>query len=137
MSILLAGAYAWLVAVSFGAILLDITYARLVTDPANEAADLLLLVVGLALLTGVAAVTAARRSLAARNLLLVSLALVIGELLVPALAGSIIRDAAATTLGIGPAVRLGGSAAVSVTAFVAFALVWRDRPRAEVTTERH
>lgn len=137
MSTLLVGAYAWLVAVSFGAILLDVTYARLVTDPTNEAADLLLVIVGLAFMTGVAAVTAAWRSTAARNVLLVSLALAIGEFLVPALAGSIIRDAGATMPGIGPALRLGGSAAVSVTAFVAFAFVWRDRPRAEVTRESH
>jgi hypothetical protein len=136
VSTLLVGAYAWLVAVSLGAILLDVTYARHVTDPANEVADLLLLIVGLAFLTGVAAVTAAWRSPAARNLLLASLALVIGEFLVPALAGSLIRDAQATMPGLGPVLRIGGSAAVSVTAFVAFALVWRDRPRAEVTTER-
>lgn len=136
MSILLAGAYAWLVAVGFGAILLDVTYARLVTDLTNEAADLLLLIVGFAFVPGVAAVTAAWSVTAARNLLLISLALVVGEFLVPAVAGSIIRDAATTMPGIGPALRLGGSAAVSVTAFVAFALVWRSRPRAEVTTER-
>lgn len=135
MSTLLVGAYAWLVAVSFGAVLLDVTYAGLVTDPTNEAADLLLVIVGLAFVAGVAAVTAAWRSTAARNLLLVSLALAIGEFLVPALAGSIIRDAGATIPALGPALRLGGSAAVSVTAFVAFALAWRDRPRAGVTTE--
>lgn len=80
----LIGLYAWLSALSFGAVLLDRVYAGSLAEAAgsapvslafNEAADFLQLPLGLAVLAGLAVLVIAAERPSARNFVIASLAL--------------------------------------------------------------
>jgi hypothetical protein len=115
---LLVGFYAWIVAVSCGAILLDVVYARLAADVVTDVRDLLLGIVAVTIVAGVGAVAAAWTFAAPRYLLLASVVLVVVEPLVPALLSGVVRDAeGALGVAIGPWIRIGGSGLASVLAF--------------------
>jgi hypothetical protein len=125
---LLAALYTWTASVFFGAVLLDIVYFNAASNtiaPADtiklymEAADFLLLILGLTLLAGMVAVGAVWKLATARNLFLASLLLLAAEFLAPVLLFDII-DAARASLGfdVGSWVRLTLSALPPILAFL-------------------
>lgn len=118
---LLVGFYSWVVIVFFGAVLLDVVYARAVRSiieseqaaPVfSSASDFLLLVLALTVLAAIGAVGSSWQSGLARNLFLASGLFVMAELLAPiflrplllepnaGLAVRLILSASASVLGI-------------------------------------
>lgn len=85
----LGGLYAWFVTVYFGAVLLDITYSRLLTDliafdlqpVTGEVADFLLLIGAFVFLCGLLAIAASWKAPAARNFFATSLLVIIASAL--------------------------------------------------------
>jgi hypothetical protein len=128
---LVVGVYAWSSAVFLGVVLLDVALARLIvaaggTAPysgASDVRDLLLPMAGLVIVAGLAAAASARRSPSVTVLLIAAVGLGLGELLVPALLARPIDDLSATIgIALGPWLRVGAAAAVSILAFGA---LWR------------
>jgi hypothetical protein len=123
--LVLPAAYAWLAAVLLGAILLDATWAAGAGEAGGEAGDLLLGITGLTIVAGIGAVAASWTE-RAPWLFLVSLLLVVGELLAPALFSQLVPDAqSATGVRIGPWIRLGGIWSASVLALLGLRESWR------------
>jgi hypothetical protein len=125
---LLAGAYAWMLAVFLGAVLLDIVYSGLLKDANgfvaasvvfSEVADFLLMLGAFTILSAFAAVVLAWDVGSARNLFLASSLLLIGfEFLVPVILFPILRSAQGSALlGLGPVIRLLPTALASLLAF--------------------
>jgi hypothetical protein len=116
------GVYAWVATAAFGMTTLDVMYARLVPASAAaspEVADVLLLVVGLTLVSGMLACVAASTSPRARPWLVSSVVLAaLGLLAMPLLAASL----AGTDPGAGAPIRLLNAGAVSVLAVSALAV---------------
>jgi hypothetical protein len=113
---LVVGLYAWLTAVSFGAVLLDFLYARLAPGAEaalGEAADFLLLVDAVTLLAALGAIGLAWRSRAARSLVLASLIVAAAGFLAPALLAPLLRDAGP---GSGASLRIAISGLASLLA---------------------
>jgi hypothetical protein len=125
---LLAALYTWIASVFFGAVLLDIVYFNAASSALpppetimlfSEAADFLLLILALTLLTGIVTVVAAWKVGLARNLFIASLLLVIAEFLAPMLLFSIIEMAQASLgFNVGSWVRLTLSALPPILAFL-------------------
>ena len=116
---LVVGVYAWLAAVSFGLVLLDILYAGLVPDAAtalSEAADFQLLVTSITVLAALGAIGLSWNSRAARNHLISSLAIIFLGFLAYMLLSPFLQDG--SSLGTGIRIILAGS--VSVLAFMGF-----------------
>ena len=116
---LVVGLYAWLAAISFGLVLLDIVYAGLVPEATmalSEAADFLLLVNAITVLAALGAIGLSWNSRTARNFLVASLAFIILGFLAYMLLSSFLQDS--SYLGTGIRVILAGS--VSVLAFMGF-----------------
>ena len=116
---LVVGLYAWLAAISFGLVLLDIIYARLVPEEAtalSEAADFLLLVDVITVLVALGAIGLSWNSRAARYFLVASLAVTILGFLAYMLLSPFLQES--SSLGTGIRIILAGS--VSVLAFMGF-----------------
>ena len=116
---LVVGVYAWLTAVSFGLVLLDIVYAGLVPDAVtalSEAADFQLLVSSMTVLAAFGAIGLSWNSKPARNFLISSLALLILGFLAYILLSPLLQDG--SSMGMGIRIILSGS--VSVLAFMGF-----------------
>jgi hypothetical protein len=125
-SSLIVASYAWIVAVLFGAILLDAAYARLATGDPADVRDLLLAIVAVVIVAGIGAVVVSWGRGVASVLLLISVALVGAELLAPAILSVMVDDIErAFGFGIGPWIRLGGIGTASVLAFVGWWLACR------------
>ena len=117
--LLVVGAYAGFLTAYFAAILLDVVHANAGTTPGSpDAADGLLVLFGLCGLVGMAALSAAAPRPRARNLLILSLALLGLELFVPLLlAGTVITAGEALGVSLGPWIRLaaiGGALAAAL-----------------------
>ena len=92
---LVVGIYAWLAAVSFGLVLLDIVYAGLVPDAAtalSEAADFQLLVSSITVLAALGAIGLSWNSRKARYFLISSLAIIFLGFLVYMLLSPFLQD---------------------------------------------
>jgi hypothetical protein len=116
---LVVGLYAWLAAISFGLVLLDIVYARVVPEEAtalSEAADFLLLVDVITVLVALGAIGLSWNSRAARYFLVASLAVTILGFLAYMLLSPFLQES--SSLGTGIRIILAGS--VSVLAFMGF-----------------
>ena len=105
---LLAGFYAWVVTVLFGAVLLDIVYARLLKDVPgasagtavfSEVSDVLLRIGFVTVLAAFGAVAASWRSAAARNLFIASLLFLALEFFLPMFASPFIESVERLDLG--------------------------------------
>lgn len=120
------GVYAWMTAVAFGMVLIDVSYAA--NLPAAQGAgalaevrDFLLTFGAMTVVVGVGAVAGAWPSGSARYALLASLALIVAELSAPALISQPILDAeSATGIHFGAWIRIGVSASASAAAFIGF-----------------
>lgn len=115
---LLVGFYSWVVIVFFGAVLLDVVYAKAIRSILESeqaapvfstASDFLLLVLALTVLAAIGAIGSSWQSGFARNLFLVSGLFVMAELLAPILLRPLLLDSNA-----GLVVRLVLSASASV-----------------------
>lgn len=129
----LVGLFAWTATVAFGATLLDVADAAGdgSTSTSSEAVDLLLAITAVTILTGIAAIAATRDRPRTRAFLAASLAVLVIGLLTPAFLSGIVDDVARSTdVRVGPWIRLGEGALVSVLAFVGLWTSWRnpDRP---------
>jgi hypothetical protein len=116
---LVVGVYAWLTAVSFGFVLLDIVYAGLVPDATralSEAADFQLLVNFMTILAALGAIVLSWNSRAASGYLISSLAIIFLGFFIYMLLSPFLQDG--SSLGMGIRIILGGS--VSVLAFMGF-----------------
>lgn len=115
----MVGLYAWLAAVSFGLVLLDIVYAGLVPEAAvafSEVADFLLFVNAVTILVALGAIGLSWNSQASRNFLVASLAVIILGFSAYMLLSQFIQES--SSLGTGIRMILAGS--VSVLAFMGF-----------------
>ena len=109
---LVVGVYAWLTAVTFGLVLLDIVYAGLVPDAAralSEAADF-------QVLAALGAIGLSWNSRAARSYLMSSLAIIFLGFFVYMLLSPFLQDG----LSLGTGIRIILSGSVSVLAFMGF-----------------
>jgi hypothetical protein len=116
---LVVGVYAWLTAVSFGLVLLDIVYAGLVPDAAralSEAADFQLLISFMTVLAALGAIGLSWNSRAARSYLMSSLAIIFLGFFVYMLLSPFLQDG----LSLGTGIRIILSGSVSVLAFMGF-----------------
>lgn len=126
---LIVATYAWVATVLFGAIALDVAYARAASAELADVRDLLLGIVAVAIVAGIGAVAASWTWERTRYLLLASLVLVIAELLAPALLSGVVGEAEASSgFSVGPWIRLAGGAGASLLAFAG--LLVSDRPAA-------
>ena len=116
---ILVGSYAWLTTLSLGLVLLDIRYAGLVPDaPAahGEAADFLLFIKALTILTALGAIGSSMDRNTSRNYLIASLAATIMGFLIFAVLSPILQNG--SSLGSFIRILLNGS--VSALAFIGF-----------------
>lgn len=118
---LVTGLYAWVVTIFFGIVLLDMAYTNLLTGVLStsqriaildEVSDLLLLIYGLGVLTGIGAFLLSLPFKHARNLTLLSLGMVLLELLAPGLLARIIESTQSPYLGSWVRVTLSGMASL-------------------------
>lgn len=129
---LAVGSYAWIVAIFFGMILLDVAYAKslrgssgmaTVATVFSDVSDYLLLVGALAVLTGLSAIVLSWNSRWARNCLIGSLLVLATEFLVPVfLAGNV--------PGSGHWIRITINAAASILAFLGAYSFYTSGPKA-------
>jgi hypothetical protein len=112
--------------VAFGMVLMDVTHvanapAASVGDALGEVRDFLLSFGVMTAVVGIGAVAVAWPSARTRYVLVVSLVLIVAGLLAPALISQAVRDAeSATSLRIGPWIRIGVGASASALASVGF-----------------
>jgi len=115
---LLVGFYSWVVVAFFGAVLLDVVYAKAIRGALDSekaaaifsaASDFLLIVLALTVLAAIGAIGSSWQSGLARNLFLASALFVIAEILVPIFLRPLLIDSSA-----GLWVRLFLSASASV-----------------------
>lgn len=125
LGVLAVGFYAWLATVSFGLVVLDIVYSRLVPGAAtafSEVADFLLTVDAITGFAALSAIGLAWNSRTTRMLVAAGAGVVaLGFLMYPLLSALLTEG---SSLGAGLRVALAG--AVSLLAFAGFALVRRD-----------
>jgi len=121
---LVVGLYAWLVAVFFGGILLDIVYSNSLSRTLDASAtatvfsgvsDLFLRIGFVVFLSAIGAIASSWRSAAARNLLIASLLVLSLEILIPVFLFPFLRNAPDS--GIGPWLRIIPSGLGSILAF--------------------
>lgn len=124
----LVGAYTWAIVAFFGAVLLDVVYARGVhatLEPSqaarlfNEPADFLGLLFSVTAVAAVAALAAAWHA-KARNLLVASALIALGTPVVAVSLGTIVAETQA-----GPWLRIALSAAASISALLGLANAYR------------
>ncbi len=116
---IMVGSYAWLTAISFGMVLLDILYAGLTQDAQaafREAADFILSIDALTLLAALGAIGSSLEIKPARNLLALSLGLIILGFLVNITISPILGSGSS----LGPVIRIVLSGSVSVLASTGF-----------------
>jgi len=111
---LVAGFYAWAITLLFGAVLLDVQYARRAPEaPAlSDAADFLLLRASIVILAALPAIAVSWKTRVARYLFIASLLIILLEFLIPAFFAPFLQG-----LAIGTAVRIAIGAAASLLAF--------------------
>ena len=115
----LIGAYAWVLTIFFGMVLLDILYANQAPEAAgafSTIADFLLLIGFVAFLSAMLAIVLSWRSPAARNLLIASLLLMLLEFMIPALSFQLILSM--PELAIGPWLRIIPTGIASILALI-------------------
>jgi hypothetical protein len=115
----MAGSYAWLAAISFGLVLLDIVYAGLVPDASKafgEAADFLLFINALTILAALGAIGSTMDTKAARNYMAASLVVTILGFLINAILAPVLVNGSP----IGPVIRIMLAGSVSILAFMGF-----------------
>lgn len=124
---LFVGLYGWLLAVSFGAIVLDVVYSRAIEDIPDSAqtarifsivADFLLLPLIAAALAALGAIAFASRVWPARNLIVASVVVMFAAIPVYALLGPMLDG-----LKIGAWVRLalsGGASVLAIAGMISF-----------------
>ncbi|MBI4739668.1 hypothetical protein HY772_09100 [Candidatus Woesearchaeota archaeon] len=125
---LLVGLYTWIVTIFFGAILLDVVYAKIavsVLKPSetatlfSKAADFLLLIGALTILAALGAIGSSWRLGSARNPFIASLVVVALEFLTPMLFFPLLQQIQINLgLNVSPWIRLSASALSSILAFV-------------------
>jgi len=116
----LIGLYVWVLAISFGMVLLDVLYARLVpgaTFAFSEVADFLLVISLVTLIAAIVALAFSRKSKAVRNLIIASQLILLLEIFIPAFFSMFRLNAQG--LAIGPWIRIILSGAASILAFIA------------------
>jgi hypothetical protein len=127
------GLYAWIVALAFGATVIDSIYSRALADSSSiaavarafsESSDFQNLPLAVAVLTGIAALVMASDRPLVRNLLIASLALTLAPLPIMMFLGDLTADA-----GAGPGLRLALGAGASLLALAA-TVVFLGRARA-------
>jgi len=121
---LVVGFYAWVTAVFFGGILLDIMYSHLLygvlstfesTTVFSEVADILLLIGVITILAAIGAIAFSWSSRIARNLFIASLFILIFEFLTPVFFYQFVQNV--KELNIGPWLRIIPSGLASILAF--------------------
>jgi len=115
----LIGLYAWVVAISFGMVLVDILYARLAPN-ANlafgEVSDFLLMISTVTLLIAIVVIAFSSQTRVVRNLIIASQLIAILEFISPALIALIGLNTQAHSFG--PWLRILLSGTASVLAFI-------------------
>lgn len=143
LRIFAAGFYAWILSVISGMILCDIAYARILTEHMSrniiqalfsEAADLLLWMNGVAILTAVGAIILSYSTRSARNLLITSLFIIIFELIFPVFISIFIKNT--ENLSIGPWVRIILSVSATLCAFMGLVVVIRNKKSGTLIASR-
>lgn len=112
------GLYAWLAAMFFEAIVLDITYSRLVSQRAtafSEIADFLLMIGFVTFLAGLVAITFSWKSIFARDLFIASLLVFSLEFIMPIFASQFIEHGLLND--VGPWLRIVPVGLASILAF--------------------
>jgi hypothetical protein len=132
---ILAGIYAWLLAVFFGSVLLDVVYSRLLKSaegfPAGspvfgEVADFLLILGAVTFLFALAAFVFSFGSAPARNLFLASFLLLGFEFVAPVILSPLLQGQMASSISaLGPWLRLVPSGLASVLAFAGLQALYR------------
>jgi hypothetical protein len=120
--------YAWVVAISFGAVIIDIMYARLapgIETAFSEVADFLLLLYAVAILVAIVAIGLSWHLNAARNLFIVSLAIIFLGLLLPVFLSPLFRGDLGPALGTG--IRMALSALTSILVFMGLHQFYRQQ----------
>jgi hypothetical protein len=125
LGLLVIGFYAWMITIFFGAILLDILYANLLSDRLSNSAgnavfsnvsDSLLWLGFMVVLAAIGAVVFSWKSKVTRNLFLASLLIVIFEFIVPVFFSQLIVKT--QTGNLGPWLRIVLSGSASILAFI-------------------
>lgn len=138
---LVAAAYAWILAVFLGAVLLDIIYSSLLQEvdafeagPSvfSEVSDFLLMLGALTIAAALAAVVVSWAVRSARRMFLASVVLLVGfEFLAPVVLFPVLRGSqGSSVLGLGPLVRLVPTGVASLLAFTGFLELSRRRDHA-------
>gem|GEM_PF-6019291 len=111
--------YTWVVAISFGAVIIDIMYSRLAPDAEaafSGVADFLLLLYAVTLLAAIAAVGLSWHLSAARNFFIASLAIICVGFLIPVFLSPLFRGVHSPALGTW--IRIAISGLPSILAFI-------------------
>ena len=131
---LIAGFYAWMSALFFGGVLLDIVYSGLLRHSFNNSetalifstiSDIFLKIVFVTLLAALGAIVVSWNSPSARNLFLASLLFFSFEFLIPVFFSRFIQNAQG--LNIGPWLRILPTGTASILAFAGFHSNLRQR----------
>ena len=115
---IVVGFYAWVLTLSFGAVLIDIMYANLAPGAAaafSEAADFLLLIAAVTVMAAIAAIGLSWPSRAARNTLIASLAIIIFGAFIPLLSAGLFPGLPGSRLS--EVIRIAISGVPSILAF--------------------
>ena len=115
----LIGLYAWVLAISFGMVVLDVLYARLVpgaTFAFSEVSDFLLLISLVTLIAAIVALAFSRKSKPVRNLIIASQLILLLEIFIPAFFSMFRLNAQGLVIGPWIRIMLGGAA--SILAFI-------------------
>lgn len=100
LSTLIVEFYAWVIAIAFGAILLDVMYANLAPEAAaafSEVADFLPLLSAAVVFAAILAVGLSWRARTARYLFIASLMIIMLEFLIPAFFAPLLQGSAVAT----------------------------------------
>ncbi len=119
MKSIIVGSYAWLTAISFGQVLLDLVYAGLVPDASAalaEAADFLLFIDALTILTALGAIGSSMETKSSKNYLIASLLIIISGFLINIALSPISGNSSYA----GPILRIILTGSVSILAFTGF-----------------
>jgi hypothetical protein len=122
---IIVGSYVWLATISFGLVLLDIVYAGLVPDASvafREAADFLLFINTLTILTAFGAIGSSIDTKVAKNYFIASLVVIIMGFLINAALSSNLENSS----HIGAVIRILLNGSVSILAFTGFYMYCRE-----------
>ncbi len=121
------GLYAWVVTVSFGAVLLDVVYSNLAPEAASafsEVADFLLLIEAVMVLAAFGAIGLTWNSRVVRNLLIASLVIVILGFIAPAFLSPFLHNG---NSALGGVIRLIIGGLASILALVGLYKFYRNK----------